>query len=62
MTDSLLAPSREVLHKLYHTGELVEATILVTYTEGENPVRLKYSRIGRGYLKVLIGSLHHIVV
>ena len=27
MTDSLLAPGREVLYKWYHTGELVEATI-----------------------------------
>ena len=28
MTDSLLAPGREVLYKWYHTGELVPATIL----------------------------------
>ena len=28
MTDSLLAPAREVLYKRYHTGELVPATIL----------------------------------
>ena len=30
MTDSLLAPGREVLYKRYHTGELVQATILGT--------------------------------
>ena len=28
MTDSLFAPGQEVLCKRYHTGELVEATIL----------------------------------
>ena len=28
MTDSLLAPGREVLYKRYHTGELVQATIV----------------------------------
>ena len=27
MTDSLLAPGREVLYKRYHTGELVPATL-----------------------------------
>ena len=40
MTDSLLAPGREVLSKRYHTGELVEATILGPSTEGDDFVRL----------------------
>ena len=47
MTDSLLAPGQEVLSKRYHIGELVEATILGT--EGDDFVRLKYTRNGRDY-------------
>ena len=49
MTDSLLALGREVLSKRYHTGELVEATILGPSTEGDDFVRLKYTRNGRDY-------------
>ena len=37
MTDSLLAPRREVLYKLYHT-------ILGPSTQGDAFVRLKYTR------------------
>ena len=40
MTDSLLAPGWEVLYKQYHTGELVEATILGPSTDGDDFVRL----------------------
>ena len=47
MTDSLLAPSREVLSKRYHTGEL--ATILGPSTERDDFVRLKYTRNGCDY-------------
>ena len=47
MTDSLLAPGREVLYKPYHTGELVPATILGPSDDGDDFVRLKYSRNGR---------------
>ena len=49
MTDSLLAPGREVLYKRYHTGEIVRATILGTSDDGDDFVRLKYSRNGRDY-------------
>ena len=48
MTDSLLAPGRKVLSKLYRIGELVEATILGPSGEGDDFVRLKYTRNGRG--------------
>ena len=36
MTDSLLAPGREVLHKRYNTGELVEAIILGPSMDGDD--------------------------
>ena len=49
MTDSLLAPGREVLSKLYHTGELVEATVLGPSREGDDFVRVMYTRNGCGY-------------
>ena len=49
MTDSLLAPGREVLYKRYHTGRLVRATILGPSDDGDDFVRLKYSRNGRDY-------------
>ena len=49
MIDSLLAPGREVLYKRYHTGELVPATILGPSDDGDDFVRLKYSRNGRDY-------------
>ena len=49
MTDSLLAPGREVLYKRYHTGELVPATILGPSDDGDDFVRLKYSRNRRDY-------------
>ena len=49
MTDSLLASSREVLYKQYHTGELVQATILGSSTQGEELVCLKYTRNGCDY-------------
>ena len=52
MTDSLLARGREVLYKQYHTGELVEATILAPPTEGDDFVRLKYKRNGRVMVKI----------
>ena len=51
MTDSLLAPGQEVLYKRYHTGELVEATILGPSAEGDDFVRLKYTRNGRVIVK-----------
>ena len=44
MTDSLFAPSHEVLYKQYHTSELVESTFLGPSTQGDGFVRLKYSR------------------
>ena len=44
MTDSLLAPSREMLYKWYHTSELVPATILGPSNDGDDFVWLKYSR------------------
>ena len=49
MTDSLLAPSREVLSQRYHTGELVEATTLGPSTEGDDFVRLNCTRNGHDY-------------
>ena len=49
MTDSLLASSREVLYKRYHTSELVPTTILGPSDDGDDFVRLKYSRNGRDY-------------
>ena len=49
MTDSLLAPGREVLYKRYHTGELRPATILGPCDDGDDFVRLKYSRNERDY-------------
>ena len=49
MTDSLLAPGREVLYKRYHTGELVQPTILGPSTEGDDFVRMKYTRNVRDY-------------
>ena len=49
VTDSLLALGREALSKLYHIGELVEAMILGPSGEGDDFVRLKYTRNGRGY-------------
>ena len=49
MTDSLLAPGREVLYKRYRTGELVPATILGRSDDGDDFVWLKYSRNGRDY-------------
>ena len=44
MTDSLLARSREVLYKRYHTGELVPSTILGPCMQGDDFVRLKYTK------------------
>ena len=41
MTDSLLAPGREVLYKWYHTGELVPPTILGPSDDRDGFVRLK---------------------
>ena len=52
MTDSLLAPGREVLYKRYHTGELVEATILGPSVEGDDFIRVKYTRNGRVVVKI----------
>ena len=49
MTDSLLAPGREVLYKRYHTGELVPATILGPSDDRDDFVWLKYSRNWRDY-------------
>ena len=49
MTDSLLAPSREVLYKWYHTGEHVPATILEPSDDSDDFVRPKYSRNWRDY-------------
>ena len=49
MTDSLLAPGREVLYRRYHTGELVPATILGPSGDRDDFVRLKYSRNWRDY-------------
>ena len=49
MTDSLLAPGREVLHKQYHTGELVPATILGPSDDRDDFIQLKYSRNRRDY-------------
>ena len=49
MTDSVLARGREVLYKWYHTGELVEASILGPSTQGDDFVRLKYAGNGRDY-------------
>ena len=37
MTDSVLAPGREVLCKRYHTGDLVEAAVLGLSTEAPKP-------------------------
>ena len=47
LTDSLLG--RGVLYNQYHTIELVEATNLGPSTEGDDFVRLKYTRNGRDY-------------
>ena len=47
MTDSLLAPGREVLYKRCHTGEPVRATVLGPSAQGDDLVRLKYIRNGR---------------
>ena len=49
MTDSLLAPGREVLYKWYHISELVEATNLGPSTEGDDFACLKYTRNGCNY-------------
>ena len=49
MTDSLLAPGREVLYKRYHTGELVPATILGPSNDRDDFLRLKYNRNWRDY-------------
>ena len=49
MTDSLLALGQEVLYKRYHTSELVEAT---EATEGDDFVRLKYTRNGHVVVKI----------
>ena len=49
MTDSLLAPGREVLYKRYHTGEIVPATILGPSDDRDDFVRLKYSQNWRDY-------------
>ena len=46
MTDSLLAPGREVLYKRYHTGELVLATILGPSDDGDDFVRLASTWLG----------------
>ena len=49
VTDSLLAPGREVLYKWYHTGELLPATILGPSDDRDDFVRLKYNRNWRDY-------------
>ena len=49
MTNSLLAPSRDMLYKWYHTSELVPATILGPSDDGDDFVRLKYSQNWRDY-------------
>ena len=46
---SLLARGHQVLYKQYHTSELIQATILGPSTQGEEFVRLKYTRNGRDY-------------
>ena len=46
MTDSLLAPGREVLYKRYHTGELVPATILGPSNDRDDFVWLNTTEIG----------------
>ena len=43
MTDSLLAPGREVRYKRYHTSELVRATILGPSDDGDDFVRSTYA-------------------
>ena len=52
MTDSLLALGREVPYKRYHTSEVVEATILRPSTEGDDFVRLKYTKNGCVVVKI----------
>ena len=49
MTDSLLAPGCEVRNKRYHTGELIQATILGPSDGRDDFVPLKYSRNLRDY-------------
>ena len=49
MTDSLQAPSREVLYKRYHTGKLVPATILGPSDDRDDFVRLRYNRNWHDY-------------
>ena len=44
MTDSLLAPGWEVLYKRYLTSELVPATILGPSMQGDEFLRLKYTK------------------
>ena len=49
MSHSLFASGQEVLYKWYHSGQLVEATILGPSRQGDDFARLKYSRNVRDY-------------
>ena len=49
MTDYMLPPGREVLYKQYHSVEPVRATILGPSTQGDDFVRLKFTKNGHDY-------------
>ena len=60
MTDSLLAHGREVLYTRYHIGEPAEAMILGRFTEGDDVVRLKYTRNGCVVVKINGGAKNNV--